>query len=324
MPENNGMFVYRPLLTEFTIRRGIGEAGVGTSLAPLVRHGSINGTYFKRDRFRVGHVDPKRAPGEMVKQSRTSKGSMESFLMTDHSIDKPVPRELVEGIAEPELFGELEQASYEALEEIQHSHEMAVYNLLWAESQSGFNAIYGSDAVTSPTTKWGDSGANIYANVMAKKEAIYKKCGKYPNVMFMTREVLNELQGDPNNEIGERIKYTNGDIPDLSLLARYFRVNQIIVPDKLEDTNNAGAAEPNYDYMWNGDNVGLYYIDNANTRNKVTLASTFYADMPNEPFLGVFTKWSDDNKSYMVRVSGYFDTKAIDLGCGGILYDVLG
>ncbi len=320
---NKSLFVYRPLLTQMTIRRGLGAAGIGTKIAPLVRHDAINGVYFKRDRYRIGHVKTERAPGERVKRSETTRGNLEPFMAVDHSIDKTVPRELVDGMSESALFGEMEQASYEALNEVQYDHELKVRNMLWADDQAGFNSIYGSDHVKTPGNKWDTADGEIYRDVQSLSDDILKTTGFRPNTAVIPKKVLDVLQGDPNNEIGERIKYTNGEIPDTTRLARYLRLDNVIVPESLEDDANPGQSNERYDWMWDGEHVGLFYVNPANTRNKVTLASTFYTDMPNEPFLGIFTRYDDDYKSYIVRCNAYFDAKEVDIKCGAVLYDVL-
>lgn len=318
----NGMFVYRPLLTQMTIQRGIGEAGVGSELAPLVEHDSINGVYFVRDRQRLGHVDPKRAPGEFVKRMETESGKLEPFLMHDRSIIKTVPEELVDGMAEAQTFEELQNASMEALNEIQFAYEKDVKDLLWGATKADFEAIYGTAAVSTPSTKWDATGGAIRTDVLTLKDTIYKRCGYMPNRLNMTKEVLNTISSDPNNEIGERLKYTSGRIPTAELLAAYFEVDQVILPKNLEDNANPGQPD-NYDYMWGGDNVGVFYIDPSQSRKKETLASTFFRDTDKKPFLGVFTRYNQENESYEAKVQASYDVKTVDTFCGGVLYDVL-
>lgn len=321
---NNSLFVYNPLLTQMSIKRGLGERGVGVRLAPLVDSNSINGTYLVRDRQRIGSVDPKRAPGAKVKMAESSRTTLQPFICVDRSIIKHVPLELVDGQGESALFDELENASGEALEEIQQAHEVSIENLLWAPDQSGFEAIYGAGAqVATPTTKWDQSGATIRSNVLSVRNAVYKRCGYKPNVMFITKEVFDVITSDPNNELGERLKYTNGSVPDESLLADYFKVQEVIVGEVLEDNvSTAGQAE-NFDYLWKGDHVGLFYINPANSRNKETLASTFKWENARRPFLGVFTRYNEDYERYEAKVGAYYDEVMVDQACGGILYNVL-
>lgn len=320
---NTSLFVYNPLLTQMSIKRGLGERGVGVRLAPLVDSQDINGLYFVRDRQRVGSVDPKRAPGEKVKMAESSRSTLQPFITVDRSIIKHVPLELVDGQGEAVLFDELENAASEALEEIQQSHEEAVEALLWGANQTEFEAIYGSgDQVITPGTKWDQSGASIRQNVKSVMNAVYKRCGYKPNTGFLTKELFDEITSDPNNEIGERIKYTSGTVPTEQVLARYFGLNEIIVGEVLEDTANYGQTA-NYDYLWNGPHMGIFYIDPANSRNKETLASTFRWQNARRPFLGVFTRYNEEYERYEAKCGAYFDEKLIDNAAGGIIYNAL-
>ncbi len=305
-----------------TIRKGIGESGVGVRLAPLVSHGYITGQYFKRDRQRKGAQDLKRAPGEAVKRIQPSRGRMAAFLMVDRSIIKPVPEEYVDGMPNQEIFQEYENAALEAVNDISHSHEQDVHDIVWASSEAGFNTIYGSDQVNTPGTKWDAAGADIRNDVRAEVKRVYKRCGFRANTVLMPDEVFDAIVSDPSNEIGERIKYTDGTVPDANLLARYLGVDQVIVPWVLKDSANPGKT-PDYDFMWSGDNVGIFHINPANTRNKDTLASTFYRTNARKPWLGVFTKYNEDTESYEAKVHASYDVKLIDQACGAILWDVL-
>lgn len=323
--DNNSRFVYRPLLTNMSIRRGLGESGVGLDLAPRVNSSAINGVYLERDRQRVGSVDPKRAPGEFVKRTNTSRGQLKSFLTVDRSIIKTVPFELVEGQQENQLFGELENAAGEALAEIQQAHELDVEALLWGATEADFNGIYGSGNVidvATDRTAWDLSGAEIRKDVKDQVDTVYTGCGFMPNTVVITNEVMNTIASDPNNEIGERLKYTQGRVPTASILAQYFDVERVIVPRSLEDNANVGQTA-NYQYLWNGDNVGVFYIDPRDTRNKDTLASTFVWDNSRKPFLGTFTRYNEDNESWEAKVSAYYDEELIDSACGSILFNVL-
>ena len=68
--------------------------------------------------------------------------------------------------------------------------------------------------------------------------------------------------------------------------------------------------------------MGVFYIDPRDTRNKDTLASTFVWDNERKPFLGVFTRYNEDNESWEAKVSAYYDFKVIDAACGAILFNV--
>ena len=101
-----GQFIYKPLLTDFGIKAGVGEFGGALGLAPLQRSTSIVAQYQKRERQKVGAIDSRRAPGETYKQKKPSKSELVSFEINDHGIIIPVPMEVVDGYNEVDLFGE--------------------------------------------------------------------------------------------------------------------------------------------------------------------------------------------------------------------------
>lgn len=320
---NNSLFVFNPLLTQMSIKRGLGERGTSVALAPIVDSQSINGVYNVRDRQRVGSTDPKRAPGEKVKMAETSRNSLKPFLTIDRSIIKHVPLEMVDGQGEAQLFDELANASDEALEEIQQAHMEDVNSLLWAANLAGFQSIYGTgDQVITPTTKWDQAGATIKGNVDTVKNAVYKRCGKKPNTIGITKGLFDIITSDPNNELGERIKYTDGTVPTAARLATYFGVEQVLVFEELQDTANPGQAD-NFDYLYDGNHVLVAYINPANTRNKVTLASTFVWQNARRPFLGVFTRYNEDFERYEAKVGAYYDEQIVEVTAGGAIADAI-
>lgn len=319
---NNSIFVFDEALSDFTIRKGIGDAGIGSTVAPLVSSNSINGVWFNKNRQRVGSVNPRRAPGEYVKRTEVDRNQRNQFFCVDRSIIKSVPNELVEGQGEAVIFDELTTAAQDALNEIVHAHESDVYDALWGTAKADFDAIYGASQVVTPGTKWDAAGATIREDVITGIDTAYKRCGYRPNTVVVTKEVINAIASDSSNEIAERLKYTSGRVPTEELLAQYFGVQRVVVPQDLDDSANPGQ-DANYDFLWSGDHVGIYYIDPSNSRNKETLASTFTWSSAREPLFGSFTRYNEDNKSHEVRVSAYYDVQTIDAACGYVLYDVL-
>lgn len=318
----SSIFVFDEALSDFTIRKGIGDGGIGSVVAPLVTSNSINGVFFSKARQRLGSVDPKRAPGEYVKRTEVDRNSKQQFYAEDRSIIKTVPNELVEGQGEAVLFDELATAAQDALNEIVHAHETDVYNALWSTTEGGFDAIYGAAQVPTVSTKWDAANATIREDVLTQIDVVYKRCGYRPNLLVITKEVMNAIASDATNEIAERIKYTSGNIPTDQLLAQYFGVDRVVVPQNLDDSANPGQTA-SYDFMWSGDHVGVFYVDPANSRNKETLASTFTWSSAREPLFGSFTRYNEDNKSHEVRVSAYYDVQVVDAACGSVLFDVL-
>lgn len=321
---NNAQFIYRPLLSQMTIKRGLGRPGPGQKFAPLVAGTSLTGSYFVRDRQRIGHVDTRRAPGEFVKRMEASKGSLDTFLMVDHSIIKSVPIELIDGMADQDIFQEEQNASMEALNEVVFGHEKSVHDLVWAEDLSGFEAKYTANRVLSVAggNKWDTADGKIRANVKTIQDKVYRDCGYMPEDGFITKMLFDTIVSDVNNELGERIKYTDDRSQTAERLASYLGLKRLCVIENLEDTANPGQ-DAAFDFMYTGDTIMLAYIDPSNSKNKDTLASTFYQSKARKPFLGVLSRYNEDNESYEYKCSAYYDTKMVDTFCAGVITNCL-
>lgn len=315
-------FKYRPLLSQFSIKKGIGSPGPAQRVAPLVSHGSLVGSFFKRHRQKLGSVDVKRAPGQDTARASTSGGEFDTFSMVDRSIIKPVPFELVEGQAEAAVFGELQNAAEEAVNEIRHAHEKDVKNLIWADNASGFESKYTAARTLVPADKWDTATGKIRQNVQGVKRAIYKACGYKPNTGFITPELWDAISSDVDNELGKRIKYTD-DLPQsLARVAAYLELQNVYVMDNLADPSSEEKPD-SLEFMYSGANMLLAYINPANTRNKATFMSTFYYTHPIKPFFGTGTRYNWDNDSHETKVSAFYDVKTVDSSCAGVIVNAL-
>lgn len=323
MSFNTNTFVYRPLLTQFTIQAGTGMPGPARLMAPTVTHNKLSGQYGARNRDYLGGVDPRRAPGNDVPVRKNTKKGMESFSMMDHCEIVTVPEELVDG--DEAIFEELQAAAVLAVKDIDLAWQRDVHEMTWATSEAGFQAIYGNNNVIIPAAKFDAENAPIRSVVRELATRIYKATGHYPNTMGITEELFNVITSDPDNEIGKTIRYTNGGVITEQILASYFGIANVFVIKNLEPSANAGQNEgnPAYDFMYTGNNIWMAYIDTSNSRFKSTFASTFVSSTPNSPFMGVQTRYNRDNKSYEAEVGAYWDTKIVIPECAGVLYNCL-
>lgn len=316
--------LYDQLLTNVVYEKGMGEAGIAEVLAPRVRSTAITGQYMKRKRSkRDAGVSTKRAPGADVQTGKRPGKSMHTFRTVDHALKEQIPIEITSDMDETELMGEREATAIEVLGKIFHDWEKDVHSMLWAKDIAGFQAIYGANNVITPDVKWDASDPstiNMKKDVLTLKTNIYRACGYKPNTLLIPNEVFNVIV-TLNNELREATKYV-GEMVTTQILARYFEVERVVVPMYLDDNPN-GDNEDLMDIMWDGDFVGLYYINNAASRRKITLATTFYWDSPQQQFLATFAGYNKSNKSEEVEVGGYFTVEDIDLSCGGIIADVL-
>lgn len=316
--------LYDRLLTNVVYEKGMGEGGIAPALAPRVRSTNITGQYMKRKRdTKEANVSTKRAPGAEVQTGERPGKSLETFRTIDHALSELIPQEITEGMEETELQGERRSTAMGVLRKIMHDWEKDVYDKVWAEDKAGFESAYGADQVIDPGAKWDAGGAeNMKKDLLKIKNTVYRSCGYVPNTMLLPNEVFNEIV-TADNELREAIKYTQGGPVTLEKLANYFEVGRVLVPMYLKD-NSQGDNEQQMEFMWEGDHIGMFYIDDTPSRNKDTLLTTFYWDSPRQRFLATYTGYNRKRKSEEVEVGAYFTVEEIDMSCGGIIADVLG
>lgn len=315
--------LYDRLLTNVIYERGMGVSGVAGSLAPRVKSTNITGQFMVRERgSKAAGVRTKRAPGARVQTGERPDKRLETFRTVDHALKKLIPQEITSGMEETELMGERRATAMSILRNILHDWEQEVFDLVWAEDKAGFVEKYGEANVLDPTAKWdATSGINMKLDILRLRLLVYRSCGYIPNTLLIPNEVFNVIT-TKDNELREAIKYTQGGPVTLDKLAAYFEISNVIVPMYLQD-NAAGDTDQPMDLLWSGDSIGLFYVDPTSSRNKDTLASTFYWDSPGQRFLGTYTGWNQSRKSEEVEVGAYFEVRQIDMACGGILAEVL-
>src|SRR5690606_35550469 len=106
------------------------------SLAPLKKVTAIKGLYPKRDRMDTQNKDLSRAPGESYKVANPAKNSMVPYMTTDKGLIVPVPFEEVHGYGPTDLFNEKANAAYEAMNNIEAAHAIAVKIKIWAANEA--------------------------------------------------------------------------------------------------------------------------------------------------------------------------------------------
>jgi len=312
--------LYDQLLTNVVYEKGMGEDGIAPSLAPRVRSSSITGQYMKRHRGKKeAGVEVERAPGAEVQSSERPDKEMENFRTVDHALKESIPQEITSDMDETELMAERRSTALDVMRKIMHSWEKKVYNMLWADTKSNFQNIYPNNNVIDPSAKWDSGSENLKRDILNLKTQIYRSCGYMPNKLLLPNNVFNVITTD-NNELRESTKYV-GDRVTVEMLASYFEVDEVLVPMYLDDNAN-GDNEQEMDIMWDGDHVGLFYVDETPSRRKDTLSTTFYWDSPEQRFLATYAGYNRGRKSEEVEVGGYLTIEEIDLSCGGIIADV--
>jgi hypothetical protein len=218
------------------------------------------------------------------------------------------------------------------MQQIEAEHERNVNQLVWnptggltAPTVGDLQGIYGASVADIGTdgTSWDSAVAQMKKDVLTAKMDMYKKSGYSPNIMLIPDEVFSVI-ATQDNEIKKALQYTSFGSVTQEILARYFEMDQVIIPAFLEDAEDFAETE-NKELMFNGDHVGLFHVNPTDSKNKTTLASTFYLDEGYEgmKWLGTDVEYNKKRKGEEVTVSAYWDLKMIDPSCGYILANLL-
>lgn len=327
MPNNANSILYDRLLTNILIEKGFGEGTVGGILAPLVKTTSLTGTYYEIDRLASKvSVNIKRSPGEEVKAVTRRGKALKTYHVYDHALSSNIPIEIIQNSDQEGVFNERVTMASDLMKQIEAEHERQVHSAFWASSINDFETIYGASGVldvATDLTAWDAAGASMKKDILTARLSMYRRSGYKPNTMVIPNDVFSVISTQ-DNEIKEALKYTSFGSVTEEVLARYFEIDRVIIPGFLEDASDFATTE-NKDLLYSGDHVGLFYVNDAPSKNKTTLASTFYLDEGYEgmKWMGVTREFSNKNKGEDVTVSAYWDLKTIDTSCGFILGNVL-
>lgn len=321
MPSANEL-IFDRLLTNVVYEKGMGVTGIAGSLAPRVKSTTLTGSFMKKDRNKTAaRVKTERAPGGSVKRQERPGRKMETFRCTDHALEEDIPIEIIEGASESEVLSERTDSAMRVLWNILNEWEEDVHNKVWRDAKADLQTLYGADQVIDPTAKWdSSSGVNIKRDILTIKNTVYEACGYVPNRMLLPNNVFNIIT-TMDNELRDATKYVQGGPVTLQILSSYFEIGQVLVPMYLKDDETKG--EEGKSMLWQGDNIGLFYVDTSGSKKKDTLLSTFYWESATQKFLGVSRGWDSKHKSEIVQVSGYYTVEEIDMACGGFIADVL-
>lgn len=325
MPTNE--LIFNELVTNLLIEKGAqGGNGIANVLAPIndLGEGQLTSSYFKRKRIKSSApVDTKRAPGDKIKRGRNRGKELTSISLIDHALEGSIPKELTSNSNEAQLLRERISKARELTLQIQNDWENEVHEMSWGSNAADFDAKFGTERTLTPTTKWNAAGSEIGKTVAEGKKAVLERCGHNPNVAVMPLDLFNNIVFD-DNELREVVKYTSNEGNPVSLvhLESYFGIERIVVPQWLKDATPQ-ADDETKTLKWDGDHMGLFYVDDTQGRDVDTFAKTFTTTVDGIPFMGVRSGVDNSSKSDLVDVSAYWAVESVDLDCGFWLTDLL-
>lgn len=322
----SSQFNYSPVLSDLSIARGLGRAGVGTIVAPLKFEGDLKYEYPEFDDFTgTGSIDTERAPGADVKMIQNDGYVMKAGIIKDHTVDVKAPMEYSAGAVARRL-GLYERAIMKANETINRAHETKVRDAFWRTSKADFDTLYGASHVLNRTgtARWVSTAPKMRKDIKDLNEIINDDTGVDANTLLLTSELYNHITS-ADNEIKDAIKFTQFGVPRLATLAEYFEVDRVVIAGQAVDTSNPGSATRSYSKMWTGTTAMLFHSDPNPGNDTQTLGITFAADNATDPEIGAFLgiqPWYDmKKKSHMLRCNAYFNVQAVNLKCAGIVWN---
>jgi len=173
----------------------------------------------------------------------------------------------------------------------------------------------------TPSVKW-DAGASVVIeeNVDDAKLAFVKQCGHEPTHIIIPKAVSKVVKRD--STVRELIKYTqsnllvNGDLPPT-----LWNMN-VVIPGSLQNEAAPGLTE-SIDFIWDGDNVILVYVDPNPGLETCSVGYQFRKAQEGNLDIAVTTYLVPNRKGEMVEVSVINDEKVVCTECGYIISDVL-
>jgi hypothetical protein len=150
----------------------------------------------------------------------------------------------------------------------------------------------------SGTNQWSDyANSDPINDVRVARQAVQKGCMKQPNVLLLSQYTFDVLCEHP--DVIDRIKYTQTGVAAEEILARLFKVKQVIIAAAQYNTVKEGQTDAT-DYIF-GKHAWLLYIEQTPGIRKISFGYTFYTK-PRK-----VDKWYEQQvKSTFVRVSDYY------------------
>lgn len=128
-------------------------------------------------------------------------------------------------------------------------------------------------SLSTGTTTWADAGGDPVGVVKDAKTAVRLACGRVPNRMAASYEVVEALRVHP--ALIERIKYTGTELPD-NLVLQLLGLRELRTAKAIQNTAEEGIADT-LASIW-GDVALIYWHDATDGLEAMTYGRTFMVD----------------------------------------------
>ncbi|MFW6074936.1 MAG: hypothetical protein ACOC9Y_05025 [Chloroflexota bacterium] len=209
-----------------------------------------SGVYYKFGKEHFGPVpETLRAPGTRAREVewQTEKAT---FTTAQHSLIGKVPDEDREAQDAPV---QLEQTTtLNTTELVMLDREIRVKDLL--TDDSGYDSDHTRDLSDTATDQWSDNDDSTPVQDVVEAKSQLRSIGVRPNTMVIPSDVMDALQ--TNQDILDRIKYTQTGLVTREILQTLFGIPNILVPDSVYNSANAGQdadlTDLWTDFVWLG------------------------------------------------------------------------
>lgn len=283
---------------------------VARDLFPPFFTASQSGDYVTYERSNLINI-PKlaaRAPGTRFAESQSKKGKG-TFSCQDYGHKEPVDR------MQRQIYANQLDADNAANE-----RNGVIMLVNWERRVA--DKVKAMTAKSSPNTKWDAENSKPIDDIRAAKSVIHVNCGMDPNLMVVSRVVVDVLADHP--QFVDRMKYTTGDSITEEMLARFFGIERVRVAGGIENAANEGQAEDPA-YLW-GSDVVLAVTNPAQQLEALNLGRTFAWSVGNGGGrnLAHVRSWIDEDRDSTIHLArSWLDERTVAEGAGYLLENTL-
>lgn len=243
---------------------------VGSQLFPRIdvdaRRGQV--IQFGKESFRQYNM--RRAPGAAIQTISLGYEGITYRLLQD-AIGVTLPRETVD---EAQVLAGV----FLPTQAIQMQMDIMLLQLerdqaALATTASNYNSS--NIIVASGPDMWSDPSCNPITQVLAAREVVRSKIGRYPNKMLIGAKVFAALKTNPF--VVDQLKYTGSRLLTADILASWFEVKSVIVATAVTATDDSDDLGD----VWGNNAVLAYVPDGASTIAQPSYGYTYQlAGMP--------------------------------------------
>ncbi len=299
------------LLSDFSVRYANDEFIGERLMSPMVvsKRSDKFATYTKRDGF--AFPDDAIGPDGKTNELRKSR-STDNYSVKDYGLQDGIDVTTLQNQDAP--YNELLDSVLSLNNAIAFKREKRINAITFAAGSYGSNTA-------GAGTNWNDStGGSVVEDILAARAALWRGLSPTRIIGFCPLLVWNT--GIANNpKIRDLFKYTQDGLAVTTQVARYFRLDDILITETREDTANEGQTA-SYARTVTADVFGIVAVAERPTLNTLHFGTTFR--MQGDPFT---SQWLDPSigtrGGIKQRVSVQEDHKIVSADAGYYLTSLL-